>query len=206
MVARGARTTLLVVALVVTVVAALLLAVCLASVWRTAKDQRRALASSGAAPASFRACPACPACPAPVVQRVVVETPPTAPAVFPQIGYLRPTSDDFDSDADDTDDEPEKPFDRSDRDRLAPDTPKPSRRRGAARSGAPLALYARPSFARRSRWYYYAIVAGVKVPVHVEGRDCMAEVGCEELLGGELVRVPASRTVYRVHLYKFDRT
>ena len=51
-------------------------------------------------------------------------------------------------------------------------------------------LYGKRSEARRGRWFYYAIVKDTKVPVFVEGRDCMREVACDEIYDGSSVIVP----------------
>ena len=51
-------------------------------------------------------------------------------------------------------------------------------------------LYGKKSEARRGRWFYYAIVKDTKVPVYVEGRDCMREVACDEIYDGSTVVVP----------------
>lgn len=51
-------------------------------------------------------------------------------------------------------------------------------------------LYGKRSESRRGRWFYYAIVKDTKVPVFVEGRDCMREVACDEIYDGSSVVVP----------------
>lgn len=54
-----------------------------------------------------------------------------------------------------------------------------------------LPLYGRESMTRRGRWYYYVIAAGgIKVPVVRAGRDCMTEIGCDELYDGDVVSAP----------------
>ncbi len=60
----------------------------------------------------------------------------------------------------------------------------------------PLPLYGQASTARRGRWYYYTIVptaggaGAIKVPIQAGSRDCMQEVGCDELADGDVVAVP----------------
>jgi hypothetical protein len=51
-------------------------------------------------------------------------------------------------------------------------------------------LYGKRSESRKGRWFYYAIVKDTKVPVFVEGRDCMREVACDEIYDGSSVVVP----------------
>lgn len=82
------------------------------------------------------------------------------PATFAQVGYLRPAA-------------------------AAP-----------APDGAPpgvLPLYGEPSASRRGRWSYYTLAPGHGVKVAVRdprGRDCMDELGCDELHSGDRVTAP----------------
>lgn len=48
-------------------------------------------------------------------------------------------------------------------------------------------LYGKQSATRRHRWYYYALYDGIKMPVTVNKRDCMEDVGCDELMDGDTV-------------------
>jgi hypothetical protein len=80
-----------------------------------------------------------------------------------------------------------------------------------------LPLYGTPSQTRRGRWNYYTIpstagagAATIKVPVMDEkGRDCMDEVGCDELFGGDRATAPHAAAgaanadgAVRVEIYK----
>ena len=57
-------------------------------------------------------------------------------------------------------------------------------------SGSRLPLYGQQSGTRRDRWNYYTIVdGGIKVPISTKNRDCLEEVGCDELDSGDTVRV-----------------
>jgi hypothetical protein len=57
---------------------------------------------------------------------------------------------------------------------------------------APLPLYGQASLVRRYRHFYYTLLpgTGIKVSVFVGRRDCMEDVGCEELGDGDEVHVP----------------
>lgn len=57
---------------------------------------------------------------------------------------------------------------------------------------APLPLYGQASLVRRYRHFYYTLLpgTGIKVSVFVRKRDCMEDVGCEELNDGDEVHVP----------------
>lgn len=74
---------------------------------------------------------------------------------------------------------------------------------------SPLPLYGRHSLSRVGRAYYYTIIpgSGIKVPLHSSNRDCMEEVGCEELYTGDNVTVPDSdqSVVWSVVMYKYNR-
>lgn len=78
----------------------------------------------------------------------------------------------------------------------------------ATAGAAVLPVYGRSSI-RNGRGYYYTIVpgSGIKVPLHTMKRNCMEEVGCEELLMGDQVTIPdmdASAT-WSVVMYKYNR-
>lgn len=70
-----------------------------------------------------------------------------------------------------------------------------------AESGQLLPLYGRESQTRRYRWNYYTLVDGIKVAVTNGLRDCMEELGCEELFDGDAVqvdgRMPGQAKIYR---------
>lgn len=75
-----------------------------------------------------------------------------------------------------------------------------------------LPLYGRPSIVRRGRWFFYTIPpssSGIKVPLHTvtSKRDCMEDVGCEELYTGDLVTIPdaTGATTWSVVVYKYNR-
>ena len=85
--------------------------------------------------------------------------------------------------------------------------PSPGPLLSAEQPRTPLPLYGRPSVARRQRWYYYTIIAGgIKVLVRAGRRDCMEELGCDELYDGDTVDVPdAPPGAYTVRMYRYNR-
>lgn len=109
----------------------------------------------------------------------------SAPGTYPQLGYLRPLQG------------------------------------SATTPSGILPLYGRPSLSRRGRGFYYTIIhgSGIKVPVHTKGRsgasgrDCMEDVGCDELLTGDEVTAPDASdaaglprdTTWNVVVYKYNR-
>lgn len=72
----------------------------------------------------------------------------------------------------------------------------------------PIAL---PLFGRRlpnrpDRWEYYTATDKqnmLRVPIEYESRDCLEEVGCNELYKGDTVVVPVYGKNYEVQLYKY---
>ena len=70
-----------------------------------------------------------------------------------------------------------------------------------------LPLYGRQTAYRTDRYNYYTrtdTYNPVQVPIRYEKRDCMDGIGCEELLGGENVRISGLNKDGNVEVYKFD--
>lgn len=72
----------------------------------------------------------------------------------------------------------------------------------------PIAL---PLFGRRlpnrpDRWEYYTATDKqnmLRVPVVFENRDCLEEVGCNEVYKGDKMEVPVYNKMFEVQLYKY---
>lgn len=47
-----------------------------------------------------------------------------------------------------------------------------------------LPLFGRPSPYSNSKWEYYTMASGLKLPVSYEGKPCNSDTGCDELIGG----------------------
>jgi hypothetical protein len=70
-----------------------------------------------------------------------------------------------------------------------------------------LPLYGRQTAYRTDRYNYYTrtdTYNPVQLPVRYEKRDCMDSNGCEELLGGEQVKIAGLGETGNVEVYKFD--
>lgn len=70
-----------------------------------------------------------------------------------------------------------------------------------------LPLYGRQTAYRTDRYNYYTrtdTYNPVQVPIRYERRDCMDSIGCEELLGGENVKIAGLNKEGNVEVYKFD--
>ena len=70
-----------------------------------------------------------------------------------------------------------------------------------------LPLYGRQTAYRTDRYNYYTrtdTYNPVQLPVRYERRDCMDSNGCQELFGGETVKVSGLGQEGNVEIYKFD--
>lgn len=50
--------------------------------------------------------------------------------------------------------------------------------------GSMLPLFGRPSVNSSSKWEYYTMKDGLKLPVSLGGKPCNSDTGCNELLSG----------------------
>ena len=50
-------------------------------------------------------------------------------------------------------------------------------------------LFGRPTLIKRDKWYYYTIYDTIKVPLHIDKRDCSNELGCDILNTGDKAHV-----------------
>uniref|UniRef100_A0A6C0DE94 Uncharacterized protein n=1 Tax=viral metagenome TaxID=1070528 RepID=A0A6C0DE94_9ZZZZ len=70
-----------------------------------------------------------------------------------------------------------------------------------------LPLYGRRTAGGRDRWNYYTrtdTYNPVPVPVQFQRRDCMDDVGCNEIMSGEDVKIEALRKEGKTNIYRFD--
>ena len=70
-----------------------------------------------------------------------------------------------------------------------------------------LPLYGRQTAYRSDRYNYYTrtdTYNPIQVPIRYEKRDCMDSIGCEELLGGENIKIAGLGKEGHVEVYKFD--
>lgn len=73
--------------------------------------------------------------------------------------------------------------------------------------GQMLPLYGRRALTSSDRWNYYTrtdTFNPVPLGIRYQKRDCMDQVGCQELLGGEEIKVEGTGQRGRVRMYKFD--
>ena len=71
----------------------------------------------------------------------------------------------------------------------------------------PLPLYGKEVRGRRDRYHYYTTTGGENlypVPVSLDSRDCMDDVGCQELYGNESVSVTGKTGSFDVKMYRTD--
>ncbi len=73
--------------------------------------------------------------------------------------------------------------------------------------GQVLPLYGRRTATSTDRWNYYTrtdTYNPVPVPLSFKKRDCMDDVGCEELMTGEQVSTFGTGNAGKVHIYRMD--
>jgi hypothetical protein len=70
-----------------------------------------------------------------------------------------------------------------------------------------LPLYGKEVRGRRDRYHYYTTTGGENLyplPVSHDSRDCMDDIGCQELYGNESVSVTGKTGSFNVNLYRTD--
>jgi len=73
--------------------------------------------------------------------------------------------------------------------------------------GGVLPLYGRRTMRGSDRWNYYTrtdTFNPVPVPIRFQRRDCMDDVGCQEILSGEHIKVEMLGKEGRAQMYRFD--
>ncbi len=70
-----------------------------------------------------------------------------------------------------------------------------------------LPLYGRRTGNRSDRYNYYTrtdTYNPIQLPLSFERRDCMDDVGCTELFGGETIKIDGMNNYAKVKVYKYD--
>lgn len=73
--------------------------------------------------------------------------------------------------------------------------------------GETLPLYGKEVRGRRDRYHYYTTTGGENlypIPVSHGGRDCIDDIGCQELYGNESVTVTGKDGSFDVKMYRTD--
>ena len=73
--------------------------------------------------------------------------------------------------------------------------------------GETLPLYGKEVRGRRDRYHYYTTTGGENlypIPVTHDGRDCIDDIGCQELYGNESVSVTGKTGSFDVKMYRTD--
>jgi hypothetical protein len=73
--------------------------------------------------------------------------------------------------------------------------------------GETLPLYGKEVRGRRDRYHYYTTTGGENlypIPVSHDGRDCIDDIGCQELYGNESVSVTGKTGSFDVKMYRTD--
>lgn len=70
-----------------------------------------------------------------------------------------------------------------------------------------LPLYGKEVRGRRDRYHYYTATSGDQIyplPVSMGDRDCMDDIGCQEIYGNESVSVMGNDSNFQAKLYRTD--
>jgi hypothetical protein len=70
-----------------------------------------------------------------------------------------------------------------------------------------LPLFGKEVRGRRDRYHYYTVTPGEQIyslPVTHDNRDCMDDIGCQELYGNESVSVLGQGGAFQAKLYRTD--
>ena len=67
-----------------------------------------------------------------------------------------------------------------------------------------LPLYGKQTYCGSITWNYYILDQEhrIKIPLEVESRDCMEEIGCKELYNDDTVFVKALNKTFKIYIYK----
>jgi len=71
-----------------------------------------------------------------------------------------------------------------------------------------LPLFGRPTYTGSNRWNYYTSsdkFQNYKLPINIDGRKCTDDIGCNELMNGDMISIPSYNGKFKVELYDFDR-
>ena len=71
-----------------------------------------------------------------------------------------------------------------------------------------LPLFGRPTYTGSNRWNYYTSsdkFQSVKLPINIDGRKCTDDLGCNELMDGDMVTIPSYNGRFKVEIYDFDK-
>jgi hypothetical protein len=71
-----------------------------------------------------------------------------------------------------------------------------------------LPLFGRPTYSGSNRWNYYTTsdkFQSVKLPINIDGRKCTDDLGCNELMDGDMVTIPSYNGRFKVEIYDFDK-
>jgi len=70
-----------------------------------------------------------------------------------------------------------------------------------------LPLYGRRAGNRSDRYNYYTRTDSynpIQLPINYERRDCMDDIGCNELFGGETLKIDGMNSFAKVNIYKYN--
>jgi len=70
-----------------------------------------------------------------------------------------------------------------------------------------LPLFGKPTFNGSRNWNYYTSsdkFQNFKLPINIDGRKCSADIGCKELMNGDMITIPSYNGRFKVEIYDYD--
>ena len=71
-----------------------------------------------------------------------------------------------------------------------------------------LPLFGRPTFNGSRKWNYYTSsdkFHNFKIPITKDGRKCNDDLGCDEIMNGDMIDIPSYNGKFKVDIYSYDR-
>ena len=71
-----------------------------------------------------------------------------------------------------------------------------------------LPLFGRPTFNGSKKWNYYTSsdkFHNFKIPITKDGRKCNDDLGCDEIMNGDMIDIPSYNGKFKVDIYSYDR-
>lgn len=71
-----------------------------------------------------------------------------------------------------------------------------------------LPLFGKPTFNGSKNWNYYTSsdkFQNFKLPISIDGRKCSDDLGCKELMNGDIISIPSYNGTFRIEIYNYDK-
>ena len=71
-----------------------------------------------------------------------------------------------------------------------------------------LPLFGRPTFNGSKKWNYFTSsdkFHNFKIPITKDGRKCNDDLGCDEIMNGDMIDIPSYNGKFKIEIYSYDR-